>query len=81
MHQLNSDQTLFDTIPPSLNPNVTGWLVYDDTAPLPTPALVDTFDDFDDFFLVPVDNESLLPDPDYTVPLTVLMINLDDGAN
>lgn len=81
LHQLNSYQTLFDTIPPSLNPNVTGWLVYDETAPLPTPALVDTLDPFDDFFLVPTDNEPLLPEPDYTVPLTVLMINLADGAN
>ena len=79
--QSNNNQTLFDTIPSSLNPNVTGWLVYDNTAPLPTPALVDTLDPFDDFFLVPTDAKPLLPEPNYTVPLTVLMINLANGAN
>lgn len=68
-------------IPETLNPNVTGWLVYDSATELPEPALLDSFDYFDDFTLVPTDGEPLLPEPDYTVPLTTEMINLGDGAN
>jgi len=56
-------------------------LVYDSTAELPQPALLDSFDPFDDFTLVPTDGEALLPEPDYTVPLLMKMINLGDGAN
>ncbi|MCJ1277138.1 hypothetical protein MMC21_004948 [Puttea exsequens] len=75
------DQDLFDTIPATLNPNVTGWLVYDSNADLPQPALLDSFEPFDDFTLVPTDGEPLLPSSDISVPLTVSMINLNDGAN
>jgi len=74
-------QDLFDKSPATLNPNVTGWLVYNSAAELPKPALLDSFDPFDDFTLVPIDGEPLLPEPDYSVPLTVEMISLGDGAN
>ena len=74
-------QYLFDTIPASLNPNVTGWLVYDESKDLPAAATLDTFDPFDDFTLVPTDNEPLLPEADQTVELTMKMGNLGDGAN
>ncbi|KAH0565751.1 hypothetical protein GP486_000848 [Trichoglossum hirsutum] len=53
------DQDLFDKVPPGLNPNVTGWLVYDETKDLPKPALIDEFTPFDDFTLVPQDGEKL----------------------
>ncbi|KAL9135531.1 MAG: hypothetical protein Q9175_003285 [Cornicularia normoerica] len=75
------DKSLFDTVPASLNPNGTGWLVYDDTAPLPTPALLDTFNEFDDFTLVPTDGEELLGPVDYSFNLDLKMDNLGDGAN
>lgn len=75
------DQSLFDTVPASLNPNGTGWLVYDDTAPLPTPALLDTFNEFDDFTLIPTDGEELLGPVDYSFNLDLKMGNLGDGAN
>ena len=74
-------QTLFDTVPDSLNPNSTGWLVYDDAAPLPTPAFLDEFNDFDDFTLVPTDGEELLGPVDYSFNLDLTMDNLGDGAN
>ncbi|MCJ1454539.1 hypothetical protein MMC28_004892 [Mycoblastus sanguinarius] len=45
------DQDLLDTVPATLNPNVTGWLIYDDTAEKPEPAILDNFDPFDDFSL------------------------------
>lgn len=72
---------LFDVIPEGLNQNVSSWLVYDDVAELPTPAIVDEFDPFDDFTLVPVDGEELYENPDYSFNLDVAMNNLGDGAN
>lgn len=75
------DQSLFDKVPASLNPNGTGWLVYDNTAPLPTPALLDEFNEFDDFTLVPTDGEELLGPVDYSFNLDLKMDNLGDGAN
>ena len=74
-------QDLFDAVPDTLNPNVTGWLVYDAAKPLPDPALIDEFDPFDDFTLVPEDGEKLLENPDYSFNLDMKMDNLGDGAN
>ncbi|RMZ75423.1 hypothetical protein DV738_g5496, partial [Chaetothyriales sp. CBS 135597] len=75
------DQDLFDIIPPGLNQNVTSYLVYDETAPLPTPAFADAFDPFDDMTLVPYDKQEILPEPDMVIQLDVAMDNLGDGAN
>ncbi|KAF2726361.1 multicopper oxidase [Polychaeton citri CBS 116435] len=75
------DTDLFDTLPADLNYNVTGWLVYDDTAQKPTAAEIDEFDPFDDFTLVPQDGEMLLGDVDYSFNLDMKMDNLGDGAN
>lgn len=60
---------------------MTGYLVYNPSAPLPTPALVDAFEPYDDFKLVPVDKEELWVDPSQTMNLTLAMGNLGDGAN
>lgn len=81
--RLTALQSLFDTVPASLNPNSTGWLVYDDTAPLPPPAVIedDEFHEFDDFTLVPTDGEELLGPADYSFTLDLKMDNLGDGAN
>ncbi|KAI9701198.1 MAG: hypothetical protein M1836_001867 [Candelina mexicana] len=75
------DQDLFDTVPKTLNPNVTGWLLYDEAKPFPLPALLDSFDPFDDFSLVPVDGMELLEHVDHSIDLTVKMDILGDGAN
>ncbi|KAI9817548.1 MAG: hypothetical protein M1827_001160 [Pycnora praestabilis] len=75
------DQDLFDTVPDTLNPNVTGWLVYDQAKDLPTPALLESFEPLDDFNLVPVDGKKIFDDVDYSFNLDVKMDNLGDGAN
>ncbi|KAJ0125050.1 multicopper like protein [Diaporthe amygdali] len=75
------DTDLFDTLPDDLNWNVTGWLSYDSSKPLPDPALVDEFNEFDDFTLVPYDNQTILGAPDHQIELEVIMDNLGDGAN
>ncbi|GKT49915.1 iron transport multicopper oxidase FET3 [Colletotrichum spaethianum] len=78
---MDTEQTLFDTLPADLNYNVTGWLVYDASKPLSPPATLDTFDPFDDMTLTPYDKQPLLPEPSRTVELDVIMDNLGDGAN
>ena len=75
------DQTLFDKIPKGLNPNVTGWLVYDNANPLPKPTNLDTFTPFDDFKLVPKDAEPLMDKVDYSFNLDVKMDNLANGID
>ena len=81
MQCLQHLQDLFDTVPATLNPNVTGWLVYDQSAPLPEPALIDSFEPFDDFTLVPFDHLPLFDKVDYSFNLDMKMDNLGDGAN
>ena len=80
---MSTDQLkdLFDAVPETLNPNVTGWLVYDDAEEIPTPLFVDEFDPFDDFTLVPIDGEELFDKVDFSFNLDVAMNNLGDGAN
>ncbi|OAA79252.1 iron transport multicopper oxidase FET3 precursor [Akanthomyces lecanii RCEF 1005] len=75
------DTTLFDTLPDDLNYNSTGWLSYDDSKPKPEPKIVYDFDAFDDMTLEPYDEMKLLPEPQKTVELDVVMDNLGDGAN
>lgn len=60
---------------------MTGWLVYDSAKDLPEPALIDEFDPYDDFNLVPEDGEKLFENPDYSFNLDMKMDNLKDGAN
>lgn len=60
---------------------MTGWLTYDASATFPTPALIDDYDEYDDFNLVPVDGLGLYGDADYTVSLDLTMNNLGDGAS
>jgi iron transport multicopper oxidase len=72
---------MFDKVPEGLNPNVTGWLVYDSSKPLPAPANITEFTPFDDFTLVPQDGTKLLDKVDYSMTLDMKMGNLGDGAN
>lgn len=55
--------------------------MYDTAKELPDPATVDSFEPFDDFTLIPYDKGELLPEPDQSIELTVVMDNLGDGAN
>jgi iron transport multicopper oxidase len=55
--------------------------MYNDGAEQPTPGLLDEFDPFDDYTLVPQDGEPLYDNVDYSVTLHLEMNNLGDGAN
>ena len=70
-------------MPEGLNWNVSVWLLYNQSKPLPDAAIIleDSFQEFDDYTLVPYDKEPLFPDPDQSIPLEVVMSNLGDGAN
>ena len=75
------DQDLFDAVPDGLNPNVTGWLMYNENAPKSEAALLDEFAPFDDWTLVPEDGLELYDHVDYSFSLDLKMDNLGDGAN
>lgn len=68
-------------MPESLNPNVTGWLVYDNKVARPSAAALETFVPFDDYTLVPQDGLELYSNVDYSFDLDLKMDNLGDGAN
>jgi iron transport multicopper oxidase len=55
--------------------------MYDDNAPKPSPAALDTFTPFDDYTLVPEDGLELYTNVDYSFNLDLKMDNLGDGAN
>ncbi|KAI2480214.1 Iron transport multicopper oxidase FET3 [Pyrenophora tritici-repentis] len=75
------DEEMFDAVPDGLNPNVTGWLVYDEKKDMPAPKDIDSFEPFDDFNLVPYDKQTVLDRVDQSVTLDMNMGNLNDGAN
>lgn len=63
------DTTKFDNIPSYVLPNVTGYLIYDNTKPLPTPPTLNDFNVVDDFILVPIDHQPVLKNPDQIITL------------
>lgn len=74
------DEDLFDVVPDGLNANVTSYLVYDASLPMPDAPELAEFEPFDDMELVPTDGEELYADPSLIVQLDVAMDNLGDGA-
>jgi iron transport multicopper oxidase len=70
-------------VPEGLNWNVSGWLLYDQSKPLPDAAIIleDSFREFDDYTLVLYDKELFFSNPDQSITLEVVINNLGDGAN
>jgi iron transport multicopper oxidase len=68
-------------VPEALNPNVTGWLMYDDKAAKPSATALDAFTPFDDYTLAPQDGLEIYSNVDYSFNLDLKMDNLGDGAN
>ncbi|SCU79512.1 LAFA_0B03620g1_1 [Lachancea sp. 'fantastica'] len=75
------DDTMLDVIPGDLLLNTTNYMVYNESAPLPTENFVDELDFVDDFYLVPYHKEEALGDPDYRITVNVTMDNLISGVN
>ncbi|MCJ1411176.1 hypothetical protein MMC19_005264 [Ptychographa xylographoides] len=75
------DLNMFDPpIPNYLEPNVTGHLVYNNYASLPPEPVVQAFNTYNDFDLIPYDQEALLPSPDQIISIDFLFQPID-GQN
>lgn len=66
------DPDMFDSTPPCLQINNTGYLIYDAKAPLPPQPVLDTFEPFDDFGLAPVDQTALLGPVNHQIVLNIV---------
>ncbi|KAH0544590.1 hypothetical protein FGG08_001239 [Glutinoglossum americanum] len=75
------DEAMFDSVPPGVNLNVTGFLVYDDWKALPGPVVVDHFKPIDDFGLEPLDGQKMLGTPDTSITLELNFAAGADGIN
>lgn len=76
----NMDTTMFDTVPPQLQPNITSSITYDASASLTDLGFRDEYHDVDDIALVPLDVEPMLPSTQ-TITLEVTFDTMDDGTN
>jgi len=75
------DPAMFDSVPPGLNPNVSGFLVYDEKKALPSaPLSLPKFNAYDDFGLVPQDHQTLLGPVDHTVTISADFTTIE-GSN
>ncbi|ONH68090.1 Iron transport multicopper oxidase FET5 [Cyberlindnera fabianii] len=75
------DNTMLDVIPPELKLEVTNYVVYDESLPLPKPFHFSSEETFNEFNLRPLEDIELFDEPDYRITLDVIMDNLGDGVN
>ncbi|KAH9941128.1 Fet3 protein [Epithele typhae] len=76
----NMDTDMFDTVPDTLNPNVTSSITYDSSTSHTTSGTVDEYHGVDDLSLVPLVAKAL-PAADRTIELEVLFDTMEDGTN
>ncbi|KAF7793037.1 hypothetical protein EIP86_004142 [Pleurotus ostreatoroseus] len=76
----NMDTTMFDTLPDTLNPNVTSSITYNSSAEIKDLGTVDSYLDVDDINLIPLDMIPMIP-ADRTIPLEVTFDTMADGTN
>lgn len=65
--------------PPGYNTNVTGWLVYNESAPLPDPPVLyslDNSDFYDDINYVPISHEPVLEPVDHQIIMDTVAANM-----
>lgn len=81
MHGFDPD--MLDVIPPELQLNQTGTIVYDESNDNPGEYFVNDYNFLDDFYLQPIEllNNTLYDEPDVVVTVDVTMNNLNDGKN
>lgn len=83
------DQPMLDILPEDLEIISTNYVKYGEGLEVSKLAqgrgkfdeIVDSIAPFDDFFLSPVGNDTLLDDPDYAIVLNFTMQNLGDGIS
>ncbi|OCH87144.1 Fet3 protein [Obba rivulosa] len=74
------DTSMFDTVPPTLNPNATSSITYSSSASVTDLGPIAEFEDVPDIELVPLDVEPLEPST-RTIELTFEFETMDDGTN
>ncbi|KAF9003375.1 Fet3 protein [Cyathus striatus] len=77
----NMDTDMFDTVPDTLNPNITSSITYDSSASITDNGTVDAYHDVDDVSLVPIEVIPQYPPATKTIELEVLFDTMDDGTN
>ncbi|KAF8156788.1 ferroxidase [Crassisporium funariophilum] len=76
----NMDTDMFDTVPDTLNPNVTSSITYSPSASLTDLGFVDAYHDVNDTALVPI-IQIAQPRATKTIELEVTFDTMDDGTN
>ncbi|KAI0036238.1 Fet3 protein [Vararia minispora EC-137] len=76
----NFDTTMFDTVPATLQSNMTGSITYDSSAPL-TSGTIDAYEDLPDISLVPSTVVPMGNSSDRTIELEALFATMADGTN
>ncbi|KAG6821107.1 hypothetical protein H0H93_006446 [Arthromyces matolae] len=76
----NMDTDMFDTVPDTLNPNVTSSITYSSSASITDLGFIDAYHDVDDVSMVPVVQIPQVP-ASRTIELEVLFDTMDDGTN
>ncbi|KAH9948017.1 Fet3 protein [Amylocystis lapponica] len=74
------DTSMFDTVPPTLNPNVTSSITYNHSAPITDYGGADAFLDVDDTAIVPLVAVPVYPSTQ-TIALEFEFDTMDDGTN
>ncbi|KAF7297982.1 hypothetical protein HMN09_01019100 [Mycena chlorophos] len=77
----NMDTDMFDTVPDTLNPNVTASITYSDSASLTDLGTIQAYSDVDDIAMAPVVSIPAPPEADATVSLEVSFDTMSDGTN
>ncbi|THH31008.1 hypothetical protein EUX98_g3197 [Antrodiella citrinella] len=77
----NMDTVMFDTVPDTLQPNITSSVSYALGAPLTDSGFIDNYHDIADQDLVPVQVIPQLPPATKTFELEVSFDTMDDGTN
>lgn len=72
---------ILDLIPSDSRLNCTSFMMCNDSLAKPEQTIVDSLDFLDDFYLVPINEAEILPDPDHCITLDVVMDNFIDGIS
>ncbi|KAF8989844.1 Fet3 protein, partial [Hymenopellis radicata] len=76
----NMDTDMFDTVPDTLNPNITSSIIYASSASTTDLGFIDDYVTVNDTSLVPIDVQSP-PESTKTIELEVIFDTMDDGTN